>query len=94
MAIRDNAEIIYVARNSTQRIISVNLFRGSRLPVYCSALGKSLLIDLAQQELFDLLGDAPISRLSYSARTEEGNSRWPIFPMSKGWNFIEANGRR
>lgn len=59
MAIRDGADVIYVARNITQRIISVNLYRGSRLPVYCTSMGKSLLIDLSQKELFDLLGEGP-----------------------------------
>jgi IclR family pca regulon transcriptional regulator len=59
MAIRDGADIIYVGRNITQQIISVNLYRGSRLPVYCTSMGKSLIIDLSRQELFDLLGEGP-----------------------------------
>src|SRR5574341_1031480 len=59
MSIRDNAEIIYVARNATQQIISVNLQRGSRLPVYCTSMGKAQLIDLSRQELRTLLGEGP-----------------------------------
>jgi IclR family transcriptional regulator, pca regulon regulatory protein len=59
MAIRDGADIIYVARNATQQIIGVNVQRGSRAPVYCTSMGKAQLIDLSREELFDLLGDGP-----------------------------------
>jgi IclR family pca regulon transcriptional regulator len=59
MSIRENAEIIYVARNATQQIISVNLQRGSRLPAYCTSMGKAQLIDLSRQELLDLMGEGP-----------------------------------
>jgi IclR family pca regulon transcriptional regulator len=69
MAIRDGAEIVYVARNITQRIISVNLYRGSRLPVYCTALGKSLLIDLSQKEILTLLGEGPYPKMGPNSIT-------------------------
>jgi IclR family pca regulon transcriptional regulator len=59
MTIRDGAEIIYVTRNKTQQIISVNLQLGSRLPVYCTSMGKAQLVDLSPQELSDLLGTGP-----------------------------------
>lgn len=59
MTIRDGADIIYVARNPSRHIISVNTQRGSRLPAYCTSMGKALLGDLSQQELFDLLGEGP-----------------------------------
>ncbi|MEA3339126.1 MAG: IclR family transcriptional regulator [Chloroflexota bacterium] len=57
MTIRDGTEIVYVARNKTQQIISVDLQPGSRLPVYCTSMGKAQLIDLSRQELCDLLGE-------------------------------------
>jgi IclR family pca regulon transcriptional regulator len=42
-AILDGAEIVYVARAATRRIMSVGLSTGSRLPAYCSSLGRVLL---------------------------------------------------
>ena len=48
MTIRDGKEIVYVVRNKTQQVVSVNLQLGSRLPVYCTALGKTQLMDLYQ----------------------------------------------
>jgi IclR family transcriptional regulator, pca regulon regulatory protein len=59
MSIRDGTEVVYVARNATQQIISVNLQRGSRLPVYCTSMGKAQLIDLSRQEICALLGEGP-----------------------------------
>ena len=49
MAIRDGADIIYVARNATLQIIGVNVQRGSRAPVYCTSMGKAQLIDLSRE---------------------------------------------
>ncbi len=59
MSVRDGAEIVYVARNPTQQILSINLHLGSRLPVYCTSMGKAQLIDLSPQELLELLGPGP-----------------------------------
>jgi len=69
MSIRDGAEVIYVARNATQQIISVNLQRGSRLPAYCTSMGKAQLIDCSHQELMDLLGDGPYPKRSHNTIT-------------------------
>jgi IclR family pca regulon transcriptional regulator len=69
MSIRDGAEIIYVVRNATQQIISVNLQRGSRLPAYCTSMGKAQLIDCSQQELLDLLGEGPFPKRSQKTIT-------------------------
>jgi IclR family pca regulon transcriptional regulator len=63
MTVRDGKEIVYVARNKTRQIISVNLQPGSRLPVYCTSMGKAQLIDLPRRELYDLLGTGPYPRV-------------------------------
>jgi IclR family pca regulon transcriptional regulator len=59
MTVRDERDIVYVARNKTQQILSVDLHLGSRLPVYCTSMGKAQLIDLARHEIRGLLGDEP-----------------------------------
>ncbi len=69
MSIRDGTEIIYIARNVTQQIISVNLQRGSRLPIYCTSMGKAQLIDFSRQELVDLLGEGPYPKKSLNTIT-------------------------
>jgi IclR family transcriptional regulator, pca regulon regulatory protein len=64
MAIREGAEIVYVARNATRQIIGVNVQRGSRAPAYCTSMGKAQLIDLSGKELFDLLGEGPYAKMT------------------------------
>jgi len=63
MTVRDGAEIVYVARYKTRQIIAANLQVGSRLPVYCTCMGKVQLIDLSREELCDLLGQGPYPKM-------------------------------
>ncbi len=46
LAILDGPDIIYVARVPTNRITVVNLHVGTRLPAYCTSMGKVLLASL------------------------------------------------
>jgi Transcriptional regulator len=59
MAIRDGVDVIYVVRNAIPQITDINLQLGSRVPVYCTSMGKAQLIDLSREELLDLLGEGP-----------------------------------
>ncbi len=47
VGVLDEGVVVYVARASTQRIMSVTLGVGSRLQAYCTALGRVLLANLA-----------------------------------------------
>jgi IclR family pca regulon transcriptional regulator len=59
MTVRDGREVVYIARYSTRQIIGINLHVGSRLPVYCTSMGKAQLADLSRDELGDILGEGP-----------------------------------
>jgi PcaR/PcaU/PobR family beta-ketoadipate pathway transcriptional regulator len=59
MAIRDGANIVYIARFTPAQIVNINLQVGSRLPVHCTSMGKALLVDLSQNDLRELLGPGP-----------------------------------
>ncbi|HEY7924571.1 MAG TPA: IclR family transcriptional regulator C-terminal domain-containing protein [Vicinamibacteria bacterium] len=43
LAVLDADEIVYVARAATRRIMAVGLAVGSRLPAYCTSMGRVLL---------------------------------------------------
>lgn len=43
LAVLDGDEIVFVARAATHRIVSVGLSVGSRLPAYCTSMGRVLL---------------------------------------------------
>ncbi|HEY1721196.1 MAG TPA: IclR family transcriptional regulator C-terminal domain-containing protein [Magnetospirillaceae bacterium] len=50
-AILDDTEIVYIARAATRRIMSIGLAVGTRLPAYCTSLGRILLADLTTEAL-------------------------------------------
>lgn len=43
LAVFENDEILYVGRSATKRVMSVALTVGSRLPAYCTSMGRVLL---------------------------------------------------
>lgn len=51
MAVLEDGEVLYVARASTTRVMSVALNTGSRLPAYCTSLGRVMLAHLPPDEL-------------------------------------------
>ncbi len=69
MTVRDGNEIVYIARNKTDQILDVNLQLGSRLPVYCTSMGKAQLIDLSRKEILDLLGEGPYPKTGLNTIT-------------------------
>jgi IclR family pca regulon transcriptional regulator len=65
LAVLDEDQVLYVARSATSRIMSVALNTGSRLPAYCTSLGRTLLAHLSPQAL-----DAYLDRVELKAYTE------------------------
>lgn len=55
VSILDGNEIVYVARAAQQRVMSVTLMPGSRLPAYCTSMGRVLLAALPEYQVKDLL---------------------------------------
>lgn len=51
MCVLDGNDIVYVARSSVHRVMSVDLSVGSRLPAYCTSMGRVLLAGLPDPEL-------------------------------------------
>ena len=49
-AVLDGDEIVYIARSATKRIMSVGVTVGSRLPAYCTSMGRVLLAGLDPSE--------------------------------------------
>jgi IclR family pca regulon transcriptional regulator len=50
LTVLDGDEIVYVARAATRRILSVGLSVGSRLPAYCTSMGRVLLAFAEESE--------------------------------------------
>jgi IclR family pca regulon transcriptional regulator len=51
VAVLEEGSVVFVARSATRRIMSVTLRVGSRVPSYCTALGRVLLAHLEPEAL-------------------------------------------
>jgi len=63
-AILDGDDIVYIARSATRRIMSIGLGVGSRLPAYCTSLGRAILAYQPEEEL-----EAYLRRVQLEPRT-------------------------
>ena len=66
-AVLEGADIVYVLRVPTHKIMSINLGIGSRLPAACTSMGRTLLAELDQATLDALLARHPLQ--AHTART-------------------------
>ena len=67
IAILDGDEILYIARASTSRIMTIDLDIGSRLPATCTSMGRVLLSQLDSAEIARHLAQAKL--IQYTATT-------------------------
>jgi IclR family transcriptional regulator, pca regulon regulatory protein len=76
MAILDGAEIVYVERVRSSRAgqadIDLDLHVGSRLPAYCTSMGKILLAHLAPEERNRLLDEMRLAKRGPNTVTDRG----------------------
>jgi len=66
-AVLDGLDIVYVLRVPARKIMSINLGVGSRLPAWCTSMGRVLLAGLPPAELEEQL--ARVQFHSHTART-------------------------
>ncbi len=61
VSVLDNHDIVYIARRAANRIMSVNLAVGSRLPAHATSMGKVLLAYLPQANSISTSNRSPAS---------------------------------
>lgn len=59
VSILDGTDIVYVARAAHRKVMSIALMPGSRLPAWCTSMGRVMLAALPEDEARALLGTAP-----------------------------------
>ena len=67
IALLDGTEIVYVARAHVTRIMAIDLGVGTRLPAFCTSMGRVLLANLPPDELESVLPKIEFTR--YTDRT-------------------------
>jgi IclR family pca regulon transcriptional regulator len=65
IAILDGIEIVYVARANVTRIVAIDLGVGTRLPAFCTSIGRVLLANLPAEEI-----EALLPRIEFSCYTD------------------------
>jgi IclR family pca regulon transcriptional regulator len=90
MSMLDGAQIVYVARSAASRVLAAGLSVGSRLPAFCTSMGRVLLAALPDPEL-----DAYLRVLKPQAYTPKTITRIPqlkkaIFEVrKKGYAIVD-----
>lgn len=51
LAVLEDGEVLYISRSATARVMSVALNTGSRLPAYCTSLGRVMLAHMPEEAL-------------------------------------------
>ncbi|MGY8817785.1 MAG: IclR family transcriptional regulator domain-containing protein [Pseudomonadales bacterium] len=91
MATLEGEEVLYVARSATpQRLISVDLSVGSRLPAYCTSMGRILLAALDDAALEDYLEHANLQiKTSRTLHTPEAIRSSIKEIRQQGWVIVD-----
>jgi IclR family transcriptional regulator, pca regulon regulatory protein len=65
IATLDRTDIVYIARANVTRIMSIDLVVGSRLPAFCTSMGRVLMAELPPEKLDEFL-----ARVEFKRHTE------------------------
>lgn len=72
-AVLADTDVVYVARVAGERIMSVGLHVGTRLPAWCTAMGRVLLGELSKPELDVLLRRSQLVRNTPKTVADRGD---------------------
>jgi IclR family pca regulon transcriptional regulator len=71
LSVLDDDEIVYIGRSTAKRVMSVGLSVGSRLPAYCTSMGRVLLGALPETELTKYLDRVELKALTPKTITDK-----------------------
>jgi IclR family transcriptional regulator, pca regulon regulatory protein len=90
MGVLDGTEIVYVARIPTSRIMTISLGLGSRLPAYCTSMGRVLLAGLAEDALDEFFAAADLRPLTDRTVTDPARLRATLDEVrEQGWALVD-----
>jgi IclR family pca regulon transcriptional regulator len=90
VAVLDGSEIVYVARVPTKRIMTISLGLGSRLPAYCTSMGRVLLAALPPGQLDAYFEEVGLRPLTDRTVTDEQQLRATLDAVrEQGWALVD-----
>lgn len=72
VCILDGTEIVYIARAAQRKVMSVALMPGSRLPAYCTSMGRVLLAALPETQARQIIRSSTRTKLTPWTIISEG----------------------
>ncbi|WNC92288.1 IclR family transcriptional regulator [Paraburkholderia sp. FT54] len=89
-AVLDRTEIVYVLRVPTHKIMTINLSIGSRLPAYCTSMGRVLLAALDDETLEATLSSTPLYAHTPRTVTDKEELKKLIAQVRRqGWAIVD-----
>jgi len=68
-AVLDGTNVVYICRATHHRVVAPGLHAGSRLPAFCSSLGRVLLAALPVQEVREILEESNLESITDYTQT-------------------------
>jgi IclR family pca regulon transcriptional regulator len=89
-SVLDGADIVYVARVPTRRIMSVRINIGTRFPAYATSMGRVLLSELDPEQLDEHLTTTDIAELTSNTITSRKALDEELARVRKqGWAIVD-----
>ncbi len=89
-AVLAGPDIVYVARVASRAIMTVSLDVGSRLPAWCTSMGRVLLADMPDTELDAYLAKfSPVARTPKTMTTKADLRRTILAARAEGFAIID-----
>jgi IclR family transcriptional regulator, pca regulon regulatory protein len=90
VSVLDGNDIVYVAREPTQRIMTVAISVGTRFPAYATSMGRVLLAGCSEEDLDTYLARADLRKLTSETLTDEDALRAEIALVRRqGWALVD-----
>ncbi|GAB3630581.1 IclR family transcriptional regulator [Pandoraea terrae] len=89
-SVLDGDDIVYVLRVPVRKVMSINLSIGSRLPAWCTSMGRVMLAALSDRELDEAVGRADLHH--YTAKTVRDREQLKSSVMKarqQGWALVD-----
>ncbi len=89
-AVLDGESVVYISRTSSERVVSVNLDVGSRLPAYCMSTGRVLLASLSDEALDRWLADLrPVKWTEKTIVSRRALKEAILKARTDGWSIMD-----
>jgi IclR family pca regulon transcriptional regulator len=90
VSVLDGAEVVYVAREATRRIMTVAIAVGTRFPAHATSMGRVLLSGLTASHLDKFLADVELQPLTAATVIDRGKLRAEIEKVRRqGWALVD-----